>query len=95
MVRIEALSWDEDCEEHIARHSVTFEEVEEAVENRAYARRSRGYLMVLGRTNSGRYLTVILDDEGDGVWYPVTARPMTRSERRLLQKHARVPGRKR
>jgi hypothetical protein len=65
---------------------VTFEEVEQAVGNLEYVRRSRGYYLTLGQTDAGRYLVVILDDEGDGVWYPVTARDMQRSERRLLRR---------
>jgi len=86
-MRIDELVWEEDVEEHIRRHAVTFEEVEEAVQNRKYSRRSREYLMVLGQTDSGRHLAVFLDDEGDGRWYVVTARPMTDSERRLLGRH--------
>ncbi|HAL47893.1 MAG: BrnT family toxin [SAR202 cluster bacterium] len=83
---VERLSWDEQCEDHIARHGVTFEEVEQAVGNLEYVRRSRGYYLTLGQTDAGRYLVVILDDEGDGVWHPVTARDMQRSERRLLRR---------
>lgn len=84
MVRIEGLAWDEEAEEHIRRHHVTMDEVEEAVQNVGYAQKSRGYLMILGKTGAGRYLTAVLDDQGDGLWYPVTARPMKESERRLL-----------
>ena len=31
--------------------------------------------MFIGRTTGGRMLTVILDLQGDGVYYVVTARP--------------------
>ena len=82
MVHIEGLRWDEEAEDHIARHGVVFWEVEEAVANIRYAKRSRGYLQVIGQTDAGRYLTVILDEEDDGIWYPVTARPATENERR-------------
>ncbi len=88
MLRIDELVWDEDVEEHIRRHHVTFDEVEEAVYNRRLVRKSRQYLMVLGQTYGGRYLTVILDDVAQGRWYVVTARPMTDSERRLLRRKA-------
>ena len=40
----------------------------------------------LGQTLGGRYLFVVVDDEGGGWVYPVTARDMTRRERRLLKK---------
>ena len=82
MVHIEGLRWDEEAEDHIARHGVVFWEVEEAVANIRYAKRSRGYLQVIGQTDAGRYLTVILDEEDDRIWYPVTARPATENERR-------------
>lgn len=93
MVRIEGLSWDEENEEHIAEHSVKLEEVYQAVQDIRYCRRHRGYLLVLGVTESGRYLTVILDDEGEGIWYPVTARPTSESERRLLKRTTKARGR--
>ena len=88
MVTIRGLSWTEEAEEHIALHHVTVEEVEEAVfDHRLYWRRAKNdYRKAIGQTAGGRYLTVILDDEGGGFWYPVTARNATQSERRLLKK---------
>ena len=89
MIRIDGLAWDERSEEHIAVHGVAFYEVEQAVMNRLYARRSGPYLLVIGQTDSGRYLTVILDYEGSGLWYPVTARPTNRAERRMVNNRRR------
>jgi len=86
MIYIERLDWDEDTEEHIARHGVTIDEVEEAVNNILFVKRSRVYLLVLAQTESARYLAVILDALGKGVWRVVTARPMSNSERRLVNK---------
>ena len=86
MIRIDELLWDERAEDHIARHGVTLDEVEQAVENHIYARRSRDYLLVIGQTNSGRYLTTVLDHEGGNTWYPVTARATSRNERRMLRR---------
>jgi uncharacterized DUF497 family protein len=85
MVRIEGLSWDEDTEDHIARHNVRVEEVLEVVHSFRHARRHRGYLLLLGQTEAGRYLTVVLDDEGESTWRVVTARDMKSSERRLFK----------
>ena len=92
MARIDGLSWDERAEEHIASHGVSFDEVEQAVGEIRYARRSGEYLLVIGKTASGRHLTVILDDEGDGLWYPVTARPTSKSERKLVRRRRNVKG---
>jgi uncharacterized DUF497 family protein len=86
MIQIDGLSWDERAEDHIARHSVRFEEVEQAVEGRLHIRRSGSYLLVIGQAHSERYLTVVLDHEGDGIWYPVTARDCSDSERRLARR---------
>ena len=83
---IEGLSWDEQAEEHIHRHSVTPEEVEQAVQNILYARKSRGYFLLVGQTYGGRYLTLILDDLGNGMWYPVTARDAEDSEKRWARR---------
>ena len=40
MPHIEGLRWDEEAEDHIARHGVAFWEVEEAVASIRYAKRS-------------------------------------------------------
>ena len=78
---IEGLSWDERAEEHIQEHGVTPEEVDQALDNILYGpRKHRGYFLLVAQTFGGRYLTVILDDLGDGIWYPVTARPAEPSE---------------
>jgi uncharacterized DUF497 family protein len=89
MVLIEGLTWDERAEEHIWRHGVAFEEVQQAVLEFRYARRSGPYLLVIGQTLQGRYLAIVLDDEGDGLWYPVTAREATTGERRLAARRGR------
>ena len=92
MVHIKGLRWDEEAEDHIARHRVAFWEVEEAVANIRYAKRSRGYLQVIGQTEAGRYLTVILDEEDDGFWYVVTALRTMEREKRLLRRRTRSKG---
>ena len=50
---VEGLSWDEQAEEHIHRHSVTPEEVEQAVENIQYVRKHRGYFLLIAQTKWG------------------------------------------
>lgn len=86
---IRGLHWDERNEEHIARHGVRWWEVEEAVFGYSYRYKHRGRLMVLGQTEGGRHLAVVLEDLGQGLWLPITARDMKVSEQRLFQKHAR------
>ncbi len=75
-------------EEHIARHHVDVEEVEEVIEGSPFVRRARqGYLRLIGQTSAGRYLTVFIAPRGGGVYGLVTARDTTSVERREYQKH--------
>ena len=78
-------SWNVD---HIARHRVTPDEVEEVCHGTPLVQRSyKGRIVLLGPTATGRLLAVILAPEGRGVYYPVTARPASRKERALYQRH--------
>jgi len=86
---VEGLSWDEQAEEHIHRHAVTPEEVEQAIENIQYARKEGGYFLLVAQTYGGRYLTLILDHLGNGIWYPVTARDAEEPEKRLARRSKR------
>lgn len=92
MPRIRDLYWRPDRIEHIAQHSVTPEEAEEAVFGDAGglllrvgpAERNPDETVYryFGRTEAGRYLLVVLLYLGEGVAMPVTARDVTPSERR-------------
>ncbi len=89
---IERLLWREDRVDHIARHALTPEEVEEALFD------DRGGLLLrvgpaerdpsetiyryFGRTSAGRHILVVLLDLGGGVTMPITAREMTSQERK-------------
>jgi len=69
---------------HIARHNVTPDEVEEVSHGPFIARQAyHGRLMLIGPTQEGRMLTVVLGPEPNegGVYYPVTARPASREDR--------------
>ena len=90
--RIRELEWRDDRIEHISRHSIRPEEVDEVVFGDrgglllrvAPAERSPTETLYryLGRTEGGRYLLVVLLYLGEGIAMPVTAREMTRAERR-------------
>jgi uncharacterized DUF497 family protein len=86
MLYIRCLVWDPGNVAHIARHQVTPDEVEqvchgEPIESQAYA----GRIMLIGPSQAGRLLSVVLDTEGAGAYYPVTARAASRKERRIYQ----------
>ena len=87
LVRIKQIIWPDERVEHIARHGVTPAEVEEVCFGhnplvlRARSQGPNPTYYVLGRTRAGRYLFCVVIAFPDGNGYPVTARPMTGSER--------------
>jgi len=88
MIIVRRLIWDPGNVAHIALHAVTPDEVEEVCHSEPITSATHhGRLRVVGPTRAGRMLTVILDPEPDqdGVYYPVTARPASRKERRGYQ----------
>ncbi len=79
--------WPEERVEHIARHGIHPEEVEEVCFGRALVQRTRSaganpVYYVLGQTAAGRYLFCVVIQFPDGKGFPVTARSMTRKEQR-------------
>ncbi|MEM2002099.1 MAG: BrnT family toxin [Candidatus Methanomethylicaceae archaeon] len=87
-MEIHELEWDEINIAHTAEHQVEPSEVEELIFQDAphYRRgRSKRLYQVYGQTAAGRYLFVILRYLGRHRGRVVTARPMTRAERRLYQ----------
>ena len=65
------------------KHAVEESEVHEALFGHTHAARGRGGLYeVLGRTDAGRYLFVVVRYLGGGRVLVVTARDMTAQERR-------------
>ncbi len=82
---VRRLVWDAWNVAHVARHQVSPEEVEEVchgdpVELESYANR----IVLIGPTAAGRVLTAVLDPMGGAVYYPITARPASRRERRYF-----------
>lgn len=90
-MRITQLIWPEETIEHIARHGVTPEEVEEACFGKAMVQRAKAegenpVYYVLGQSEAGRNLFCVIIQFPDGNEYPVTARPMTAKEKRRFRK---------
>lgn len=84
MLIVRRLIWDDWNVAHIARHEVIPEEVEQVCHGAPVTSETyKGRLRVVGPTEAGRMLTVILDPEDEeAVYYPITARPADRKERR-------------
>lgn len=81
MVVVKGLIWDEWNKEHIAKHGVSAEEVEEVFHGKYLAIKSyRKRIQVSGSTKKGRKITIILSPEDrelkpyeNGIYYPITA----------------------
>jgi uncharacterized DUF497 family protein len=84
MARVRRLLWDPGNVAHIARHAVGPEEVEQACHGEPIVREAYGgRLMLIGPTAADKMLAVVLEPAGEGTYYPVTARPASRKERRI------------
>ena len=90
-MRIHEIVWTQDRVDHIARHHVVPDEVEELWESKIYLVRSRsGRYQALGQTAAGRYLTCVFERSDEpGQVRVVTARDMNDKERRLFWRKVR------
>ena len=85
-MRIDDFQWDEENIDHIARHGVSPEEVEEACYRRPFVLKGRGgTYLIYSQTDDGRYLLVVARYKGRGMIRVITSRDMTDAERRLCR----------
>lgn len=86
-MRILRLIWDEWNLDHIAKHNVTPEEVEQVCKDKHLANKWKNKTYrVIGQTKDGRYLTIFLAPRLRQSYYPVTARDSTLGEKRAYKK---------
>jgi len=90
VTRIAELEFDDYNEVELDAHHVSLIEVMQLLENPFTVRRNKksatGERQLIGRTNGGRTLTVILASTPvEGRWRPVTAWESTKAERRALR----------
>lgn len=90
-MRVRELLWPQDRLDHIARHNVRPDEVEEVFFGKPFVRnaKSRGenpVYYVYGQTNAGRYLFCVVIQFPDSKGYPITARSMTDKEKRQYRR---------
>jgi uncharacterized protein len=83
--------WPQERIDHIARHGVTPEELEEVCAGKCLIQKGKSkgqspVYYVLGQTEAGRYLFCAVIRFTDGNGYPVTARDMTATEKRRFRK---------
>ncbi|MBI3291432.1 MAG: BrnT family toxin [Elusimicrobia bacterium] len=86
-MRIESFLWDQRNVEHIARHGISPKEVEEIPEGPyRVVRAGPDRYALYGQSQGGRYLVAIISLRGTGQAYPITAREMTKGERRRFRR---------
>ena len=86
MVRVDRVRRDDWNRQHIARHGITPEQVEEVCQGPCIAREGyKGRLMLIGPDGAARILVAVLDPEGEDAYYTVSARPASRRERRIYE----------
>jgi uncharacterized protein len=89
-VRVADLIVEPGRAEQIDRHRVSLAEGRQVIEgNPLWIRTRQRRYRLLGQTDAGRYLTVILAPRGSGVFSLVTARDATDPERRAYRAHRR------
>jgi uncharacterized DUF497 family protein len=90
-MRVDSFDWDAHNVDHIARHHVVPDEVEELWESKIYLIRGRsGRYQALGQTVAGRYLICVFERYEEPGWIRVvTARDMNDKERRLFRRKVR------
>ena len=82
-----ALDWDEWNLEHIGKHRVRVEEVEEVTKgNPIFLDSYKDRLLMIGPSASGRMLTVVIGEvpEKPNIYYVFSARSCVRKEVRLF-----------
>ncbi|MEA3360833.1 MAG: BrnT family toxin [Thermodesulfobacteriota bacterium] len=87
-MEIKEFEWDENNIEHIARHRVSMDEVEDAAfDDDPWIKKGRkGTRYMLGYTFAGRYLFVVYILKDKGVARVITSMDMDEKTRKLYKK---------
>ena len=84
------LEWDDKNIGHIARHNVNPQEVEDVCYSLHLSEKEGGQRYILsGQTESGRFLNVVIERIGGGLFRPITAFEMSESYKRKYRKMLR------
>ncbi|HIE12829.1 MAG TPA: BrnT family toxin [Desulfotomaculum sp.] len=89
-LRISGFEWDRNNLWKPFKHGIRPEEVEEVFHNRPirFLNTRSGRRIVLGRSDAGRYLTIVFEYKPGGIVRPITARPMKPAERKYFKRRS-------
>lgn len=89
-MRINELQWDDENIEHTARHNVNPEEVEDVCFGLHISEREGEQRYILsGQTAGGRYINVVVEQVGKGLFRVITAFEMSDDYKRRYRKRLR------
>ena len=87
---INELEWEDQNIEHIARHTVNPQEVEDVCFGLHVSEKAGNERYILsGQTAGGRYLNVVIERVGKGLFRPITAFEMSDDYKRRYRKRLR------
>lgn len=86
-MRIVELQWDDENVGHIARHRVNPQEVEDVCFGTHIIRsEGDGRYILSGKTENGRYLNVVIERIGKGLFRPITGFDMSEKYKRRYKR---------
>ena len=89
-IKIKTLVWDSYNIEHIKKHNVTIDEVEEVAKNIITHKKAKlARYLIIGRVGS-RIISVAVHRRGVGIYYPVTARDSAKKERKIVYEKEKI-----
>ena len=88
MITVRKLIWYSWNVQHIARHNITPDEVEAVCHNNPLILRGqkKNRLVLIGPLGEGSLLVVILESNGKGKYYPITAYPAEKQDIALYKR---------
>jgi hypothetical protein len=88
VITVRKLIWDTWNIQHIARHKITPDEVETVCHNQPIILRGqqKSRLVIIGSTDEALIITVILESNGKGKYYPITAYPASKQDITLYKR---------
>lgn len=87
MPLISAFEWDDENEQHVSRHGLSPDEVDDVLMSRVAIFRNKragsGLYQLIGRRIDGRFVTVIIEPTlvDSSIWRPITAWLSSTAER--------------
>ena len=88
------IEWDENnIYKNEIKHNVKYYEIEEAIENEPKIiiphKKYNDRLLLLGQSDSGRYLFIVYQEKSGNIIRPIHARDMNKQERNFYLKNGR------